>query len=194
MAFFAINIASVQNANAQVNKQREQFLQATQEGNKPEDQGKPEESPKLNATATEVQASPSKVNKQREQMLQTAKGFSTTDDPIKVEDQENVELRNAHNNQGSVAKIKHVTNAGKNPVEADLKVQKKVKAIKESMPQGPLAPEQMKVVDRYDRAGEKAQMDRTERRSRIKKVDQDEQVEKTEQIIEETKDLVKPEK
>lgn len=65
MAFFAINIVGIQNANAQVNKQREQMLQATLDTSAPSEQTK---------TPTKIKKiqKVNSVNKQREQMLQAA--------------------------------------------------------------------------------------------------------------------------
>ena len=63
MAFFAINLATIQNANAQVNKQREQMLQSANDTSGTSDQAKikTKKIQKLNA-----------VNNRREQMLQAA--------------------------------------------------------------------------------------------------------------------------
>ena len=63
MAFFLINIAGIQNADAQVNKQREQMLQAANETNELGEQVK------ANTKTKKIQKV-TPVNKQREQMLQ----------------------------------------------------------------------------------------------------------------------------
>ena len=63
LAFFAINIACIQDANAQVNKQREQMLQSVNDTSGASDQAK---------TTTKIKKvqKVTPVNKQREQMLQ----------------------------------------------------------------------------------------------------------------------------
>ena len=60
--FFALNLVGIQNANAQVNKQREQMLQAANDTSVTSDQIK------LNTKAKKVQKG-NAVNIQREQML-----------------------------------------------------------------------------------------------------------------------------
>ena len=76
MAFFAINIAGIQNANAQVNKLREQYLQASNETDEPSDQVKPN---KKISNVQKINA----VNKQREQMIQAANETDESNNQVK---------------------------------------------------------------------------------------------------------------
>lgn len=122
MAFLAINIASVQNANAQVNKLREQAIQATKEGNKTDNQVKPDE------TTISVQNANEQITKQREKIIQAMKKADTLGDQVKIA--EEVDLQEGVISTPS-AKIqpKHTISAdstAKN-VEPTIKLQKLIK-------------------------------------------------------------------
>ena len=78
MAFLAFNIAGIQNAHAQVNKQREQMLLNANDTSAPSDQAK------QNTKVTKVQKV-NTVSKQREQMIQSANEADKQIDQVKQE-------------------------------------------------------------------------------------------------------------
>jgi hypothetical protein len=79
MAFVAINIMSVQQANAQVDKMREQVIQGSFEP------GKQNQLVSPGAKDTTAQNTIAPVNKQREQVLQATKDKGMPNEPTKLD-------------------------------------------------------------------------------------------------------------